>query len=314
MRERLALQLIFIAIFAVTLLSSTANAARISNWNIDISLNENKIADWFVTIDYQENVDKSDYFVLAEATNIEVFADSLPIECSVSKKLGTTILCENIDAKKIVYKFKTLDLITNMQDLFIFKYRFSVTQLTDKFSLVVRLPFGTAVVEKGRIEGTGLRRFEPPWGREGSDGRIIYLEWIENDPKLGETFDASAVYEDIIVIDQSMMIYVIGLIALVIIISIIYFVKFRRNIEDIFPLLTENERKVMEIIHKDKIVDQRRIVKDTDFSKAKVSRVIHDLIKRGLIEKKQKGRTNIIKLKRGGIVNKIRNELKEKEK
>jgi predicted transcriptional regulator len=301
---------IFIVFISFVLFSSTVNAVNLNNWNIDISINEDKSTDWTVTLEYEENVAKSDYFILADVTNIEVFADNLPIECSVSTKIGTTIICDKIYAKKIVYKFKIQNFIESVQNLFIFKYRFSITQLTDKFSLVVRLPLGTAIVEKNKIEGTGLRRFEPAWGREGSDGRRIYVEWIIHDPKLGETFDASVIYERIIVIDQPSFIYSIAIIIIAVIIAIIYFIKFRRTIEDILLVLTENERKIMEIIFKEKTVDQRKIVKETDFSKAKVSRIIHDLIKRGLIEKRQKGRTNIIKLKRIKRFEKI----KEKEK
>ncbi|MBI2580123.1 MAG: hypothetical protein HYW27_04445, partial [Candidatus Aenigmarchaeota archaeon] len=80
---------------------------------------------------------------------------------------------------------------------------------------------------------------------------------------------------------------------------ILYNKKFRISSRDILPVLTENERKVMEIVFNEKgEVDQRKIIKQTDFSKPKVSRIIHDLSGRGLIEKVPKGRTNIIKLKK----------------
>lgn len=302
----------FVLIVSFLLFPSLVNAANLDEWNIDISIKEDRSALWTVTLDYEENIEKSDYFILSDVTNVGVFADSLPIECEVSKKVGTTIVCENLDAKKIVYRFRTNDNVDSFQNLFIFNYRFSVTQLTDRFELTVKLPLGSAVVEKEKIEGTGLNRFEPIWGREGSDGRIIFVEWIVNDPRLGETFDASIVYENIIIIDQPQFLYAVAIIIIAIIIVAIYFFKFRSTIEDMLPVLTDNERKVMEIILKEKTVDQRKIVKDTDFSKAKVSRIIHDLIKRGLIEKKPKGRTNIIRLKSKKKLRKIGEKEKEK--
>jgi len=55
----------------------------------------------------------------------------------------------------------------------------------------------------------------------------------------------------------------------------------------------------MEILLREKgEVDQRTIVRETDFSKPKVSRVINDLIERGLVDKISKGRKNLIKLKK----------------
>ena len=64
------------------------------------------------------------------------------------------------------------------------------------------------------------------------------------------------------------------------------------------PILTDNERKVMEIIlDSKKPIDQREVVRKTDFSKSKVSRIVQNLTERKIIEKIPKGRTNILKLK-----------------
>ena len=52
------------------------------------------------------------------------------------------------------------------------------------------------------------------------------------------------------------------------------------------------------LLREKKDVDQRMIVKEADFSKAKVSRIIQELIKRDLIEKIPKGRNNLIRLKK----------------
>jgi uncharacterized membrane protein len=292
--------LLLALVFAtVIILSNTAYAAKLDNWEVDISVNDDKGANWTIKMDYAENVSRSSYFVLANVDNIEVFADDLPIECSVSREFGTTIICNNIDTKNVLYKFHTANLVDSVQNLFVFKHRFSITELTNRFYLVVKLPLGTAIVEKSKLEGTGLKRFEPAWGREGSDGRRIYIEWLANEPHLGETFDASVIYENIFLLpEQPIMIYIAIAAVILLILIALYFIKFRHKVEDMLPVLTENERRVMEIIIKEKMVDQRRIVKETDFSKAKVSRIIHDLIKRGLIEKTQTGRANIIKLKR----------------
>ena len=69
--------------------------------------------------------------------------------------------------------------------------------------------------------------------------------------------------------------------------------------------MTQNERKVIEILlNEKKDIDQRRIVKETDFSKTKVSRIIQGLVEKDLIEKIPKGRNNLIRLKTKGRINK----------
>jgi hypothetical protein len=286
--------------FAIILIIPVSFARPLSEWKIDVTINDDKTAGWIITLVYNQPVNRSDYFIFSPISDLSVYADDRPVRCSVSEKVGTSIICDSINSSKSVqYKFVAYNEISQIKDLNRFSYRFSITQLTDKFSLTVRLPLGAALVEKSKLEGTGMIRFEPAWGREGSDGRIIYMEWLATDPKLGDTYDVSLIYEKIIS-PSSDSIFIIAL-AVIIILSvsvIIYMFIKRRSPKNILPILTDGERKVVEIVLRDKEVDQRKIVKETDFSKAKVSRIIHDLVGRGVVEKRQKGRTNIIKLKK----------------
>ena len=271
--------------------------ADLSEWTTDISLNDDRSADWTVVLRYNESITKSDYFLLSRIQNVQVLADDMPVQCSVLEDIGTSILCDDVKASKMTYKFRSIDASRQLRNLLVFSQKFSLTQLTNKFSVTVRLSLGTALVEKTRLEGTGLPRFEPSWGRENTDGRRIFVEWIANEPKLGETYDISLVYEQVSI---SGIPVVPVLLILLAIMAITYFMFLRKpNMKDVLPILAVNERKVMEILLKEnKDVDQRKLIKDLDFSKPKVSRIIKDLSERGLVEKTRKGRTNIIRLKK----------------
>jgi uncharacterized membrane protein len=306
----------FIVLMLSIPLLPIARAAPLSDWTIETSINDDKSADWTVTLTYYENVKKSDYFMFARVFNVHVFADDMPVECSVAETVGTTILCNEVDARKLTYKFRTYDSINTVRNFNNFKYRFSIIQLTDKFSLRVYIPLGAAIVEKTRLEGTGMQKFEPSWGREGSDGRRIYVEWLMSTPKLGETFDVSLIYEQLRNIDQPVVQAAIIIIILVAAAVIIFLFKYRkRDIKEMLPVLTDGERKVVEIlIREKKPVDQRMVVKETDFSKPKVSRIIHDLEKRGVIEKIHKGRKNILTLKKTRDIEKTHENSQNKAK
>ncbi len=283
-------------LFALLLLPSLTFAG-LTEWSTDISLNDDRNADWIVVFRYNESVTKSDYFVLSRIQNVQVLADDAPVQCSLLEDVGTSILCNNIKASKVTYKFRSIGAARQIRNLLIFSQKFSLTQLTDKFSVVVRLPLGTALVEKARLEGTGISRFEPSWGREGTDGRRISVEWVATEPKLGETYDISVVYEQVSIGEIPVVPVLLTLLA---ILAVAYFMFLRRpNMKDVLPILNEQERKVMEILLKEnKEVDLRKLIKDLDFSKPKVSRIIKDLSDRGLVEKTRKGRTNIIRIKK----------------
>lgn len=287
----------FLLLLVVLLLSSIGNA-QLNNWDIDISIEDDDTTYWTVTLDNKEPVQRTDYFITSRLTGVEVIADGQFIDCEVSEKeLGTSIVCEDVNAAEIIYRFRALDLVTNLQDLSIFNYRFSITRITDQFSVIVRLPLGKGIVEKSKLEQTGLLPFEPIWGQEGSDGRRIFILWDLEDPDLGTSFDASVIYERITEVSVFTIVAVI-IVAIAVMIFFILSMR-KRTVKDVLPVLTEGERKVMEIlIREKKPVDQRKIVLETDFSKPKVSRIIQNLMNRELIEKTPKGRTNMIKLKR----------------
>ena len=287
-----------LSILFVLLLLPLAHCS-VNSWDIELYLQEDGTADWIVSLDYDENITRGDYYVLAEINRVDVYANEEPIQCSVSERgLGTSILCEDISTRKIEYRFNARNLVSISDDLRVFRYRFPITQLTNNFSVIVKLPLGSFLVDPTKLEGTGLLPYEPGFGEQGSDGRRIFVKWYLEKPKVGDSLNASVIYEQVIA-GHIIIIAGIGIVALVVI-AIILFTK-RRGMKDILPVLTEGERRVMEILLRDKKVDQKKIVKECDFSKSKVSRIIHDLEKRGLVSRIPKGRRNIITLKKGKI-------------
>ena len=283
---------------AIFLLAATAHAALV-DWTVDISVNDDGSNDWVAALTYNETVIKSDYFVLSKIMNLEVFADNKSVFCDVTEEIGTSIVCKDIEAKELVYKFHTKKFVDNLQKLMIFRYPFSITERVERFHISLKLPLGTAIVEETKLGNTGLRPFEPEFGREGSDGRRIFISWTFDKPVLGQTINAYAIYENVLGFDPfTNFIIIMSVIVGGFIVLLVYISK-KRRVRDILPVLTDSERKLMEILLREKgEVDQRILVKETDFSKAKVSRIINELIGRGLLDKISKGRKNIIKLKK----------------
>ncbi len=297
-------KIILLLFLAFIILPSYSN---IKEQNINISLNEDQTADWVVRVDYKNNITKSTYYILSSISDLKVFSNlnsnsksnETPINCFLTKRqIGVEIICNDIDTNSITYKFRTFS-VQNLQNFFTLRYRFYVTENIDSLIIKIRLPLGTALLEPSKLSETGLKPFEPDFGKQGSDGRHIFVQW-QMEPKLGDDYDIHLIYEKLTVQDtlNTLLVPIASVFSIFVVIIIFYiYIRRKSTVKNILPILTDNERKVMQIVLQKKQADQRTIVKETDFSKAKTSRIITNLIDRGIIEKTPKGRTNIIKLK-----------------
>ena len=70
----------------------------------------------------------------------------------------------------------------------------------------------------------------------------------------------------------------------------------QKQLHRILRVLPEDERIILELLVKEKKMDQTYIVAESGLSKVKVSRVLSKLEQRKVIEKKPMGNTNLIKL------------------
>ncbi|MBI2971265.1 MAG: hypothetical protein HYY37_02485 [Candidatus Aenigmarchaeota archaeon] len=282
----------------LVLLLMPAAHAELQRWDVNISLEDDGTARWNVVFQYKENISRSDYYILAKVTEPGVLADGRFVDYRLAQQsIGTSIVVEGINASRVEYRFRTLGLVSDFAGFSNFNYRFTITELTDAFTVTVKLPLGFGIAEKSKLKDTGLNPFEPVWGTEGSDGRSIYLFWQLEKPRIGQAHNVLILYERVLEINQVAQNLAIVILVTIVVLFIVYSRK--RRYDEVLPVLTEGERKVVEILLREKKdTDQRRLVTELDYSKAKVSRIVQNLVQRGLIESVRKGRTNLIRLKK----------------
>ena len=70
-----------------------------------------------------------------------------------------------------------------------------------------------------------------------------------------------------------------------------------RQAYTMLKVLPEDERKILEVLLKEKKIEQTYLVAESGLSKVKVSRILMRLEQRGIVEKKPLGNTNLIKLR-----------------
>lgn len=192
-------------------------------------------------------------------------------------------------------KFSSEEAVNNLGEMISFNADIRTPQ--DVKRMVVK-----AVLKEGFIlikepEGTtNVVPYSPKEGKEGSDGRKIFVEWERLEVKRGEGIDVSVNYEKIASVvqtDQNIVFLFIGILILVIAIAVGLGGREKKEMDT--SILKQDEKKVFEIINeKGGMCKQRVIVAETDFSKAKVSRLIKDLEERGLIRTEKSGRSKKI--------------------
>ncbi len=70
----------------------------------------------------------------------------------------------------------------------------------------------------------------------------------------------------------------------------------RRQLQRVLRVLPEDERVILELLVKERRMEQTYLVAESGLSKVRVSRTLSRLEQRGIIEKKPLGNTNLVKL------------------
>ena len=294
-------QLIIWTILALFIYSSTSFASEISLHKVEIRLGEDGTASILAEVRYAK-LTTSDvpYFVLGRAYDVEARDEHTQLECrTFDQPYGTYISCippaNNLENYTVYFTFRLKGLVAAEPTFNRFVYSYGVKEPTDQFTLKLYLPEGYGLVKTNEEQ---VLPYFPQGASIGSDGRHVTLEWDLIKPQLGSTLTFSVMYEHVGIKPYNTAYYLLPFLAAA---ALIAFLLFRfRKAKDVLSVLTEDERKVIEVIRAKgkKYVKQRDIVRMTNFSKAKVSRILAALEERGLVKRERVGRTNRVKLSR----------------
>jgi uncharacterized membrane protein len=250
----------------------------------------NDTAYYKLSIIFINHTSKSFTIPLGSASNIKL---ETSVNCIEQKRMIETNIFCNFEASSrtdivIEYDAKT---VSKKDSYFLFTDSFKIVEDTNSISILVKLP-----------EGTGLKEpteesYNPKYALIGSDGRRPLINWVKNDVKAGERFDVSVAFEKIG--EQPTASFPFGIILVMVLIvfsSLGLFYQFYwrgKNLRLILPVLKKDEKKIFDtIIKHGNGINQKIIVKDSGYSKAKVSKVLSSLKERRLIKLERIGRSN----------------------
>jgi uncharacterized membrane protein len=217
-----------------------------------------------------------------------------PAKCSIVRKvLDTAVTCDMkaADRTDITVTYSSDESVNKRDSYLLFADSFKLTEDIKTLNVLVKLPEATGLKEP--IESS----YTPSDALIGSDGRRLVINWLRNNLPAGETFDVSIAFEPTGAVIPSE--FPIEYVIVIIVISFSAFALFyqfyykNRGVKLIFPVLKKDEKIIFNSIMKNGSgVNQKVIVKDSGYSKAKVSKVLKSLSERGLIKLERIGRSN----------------------
>ena len=265
------------------------------------------------------NADKSEnsisFSLVPHTSNLQIYMDNKKLEsCDAKEKIGETeILCdfESPVSGKHFFKIEfdsDYPLIKLNQERLMFRSGYEPVVETERFIFVLQLPLGYIIPEESGKDETFF--INPQADNIYSDGQRIILRWEEK--QLDEKFEISVISEQITKPFNLNLILIIALI-----VGILFYVLYIKKIKKkkqgtaIKRKKGKSKTEILEghLIESEKIIVdelknadkkelwQKQLQLKTDFSKAKLSRVIRNLEARNIIQKIPFGNTNKIKLK-----------------
>ena len=222
---------------------------------------------------------------------------NFPMECRTEKRqYGSDVVCDVSSlgsSGSFKVEYETRDLVVRAGESRLFKQQIVVPIDASKVQFKVVLPDGTGLV--------GEKAYLPEDGFNATDGRRIYVSWTQENAKKGDIISSQITYQYFFP-DVGLLGVALPIAAILAIIA--YIVTRRQPITNkvepmkyILPILKEDEKLVMEkILAAGSPVHQKHVVKETGYSKGKVSKVLTSLEQRGMVRLERIGRSNKIYL------------------
>ncbi|HDH91510.1 MAG TPA: winged helix-turn-helix transcriptional regulator [Candidatus Aenigmarchaeota archaeon] len=291
--------MLILAFFYSLLISLNLSFAQIQYYGVETVLEKSGKSFTKLTITFAEPVKNFSFSVMGRVENFKAETIGEFIECKQEISGISLIYCDlNLSQEKRTIKlsFETKDFVKILDDKFIFYADFGLKKDIDSIFVSVKLPEGMALVNKNISE----RVLFPENSTILSDGRHIIVSWKLSDLRKDQPLIFQIIYEPLTPTKTFFPLshlIILGIAIASISFLIFYFYYLRKPKELVLSVLDDFERRVLNsIIEAGGEIKQKKVVKATNLSKAKVSRVVKSLEKRGLIEVKRVGRTNLLKL------------------
>ena len=287
----------FLIISTFLVLFSIANAQEIKILKIDIEIDEKKsFVDIALTLKNFTNFTWYLFFPIDKSTFN--FSSNRKIDCKIEGEETTLINCKlpTKNLTTVFFQFFTNFFVRRVgKEELSFLADFSLPYKIENSIVYVKLPEGC------RFEN--IKNILPKPTDIKSDGRRIFGYWKFENLTSSSPLRFSFIFECVKKETKLSSLLVVGYLFTGLIVAIllayVFYYRKKKQSKLVLSLIDPDEKKVLEILANfDNPVNQKRIVELTNFSKAKVSRIISSLVKRKIIKVERRGRNNFIEIRK----------------
>lgn len=279
----------------IFLLLLPISSAQIVDLDISVEIHDDGLSDVFMIFQFTDDIKEVFFPFYVDYQDVSTTNGN----CSVITDVKGNILhCVPPSPFMIGYvtmetKFKTKDFINKDGNITMLSMDVPLMERAEDIEIEIKLPRDTTLSEDV------LLPISPSGSSATLEGRRVVVRWSFENKKKGDIIPVRIYYESLIPPNDNDYFFTIIIAAIVIIVLpfMVYFNLRKKKI--VRTVLDDNEKTVFDLLNnaKGKTLTQREIVRVTDFSKAKTSRLIKNLQERGLIKVEKVGRKNKITLK-----------------
>ena len=296
----------FASVFMLPLIVSAANGQGLEYYGVESTINEDMTVKTTVSIKFMQPVEAFEYVLAYKAFNLTATSSFDSPECGFFEGKDTSrIVCSlkgMTEAKNLLtLTFYTKGQVTESRSESTFSSDYSVPYPIKDTFIMIRIPKNSALSKEPANQS-----YSPSDGKTLSDGKYIMVYWQQENLTLGSNIKYSVSYAVPISagIYSNLLVVAVAAIVIISMISVAIYVRrgslyAKTTTEVIASVLNSDEKKVVDILvkHGGKS-GQKIIVRESDFSKAKVSRLVKNLKERGVVDIEPiSGRENRIILK-----------------
>jgi len=285
-------------------ISGNGLAIGLDYYGIDTEINNDMTVSNKVVLKFEEPVAHLDYGFDFEIYDLEASVDFNWVSCDIDTQEGRSdVSCDFMgmtsEKNTLTLEFKSKTGIKIVDDRYQYSSEYDVSLPVKRIFISVKLPRNGILAEEVANES-----YFPSDGDIYTDGRNIIVYWERYDLNPGDSIQFSVLYTITLVggVFYNMIITVMTLIVIVVMIGLAFYIRRSpKTVEAVKAVLSRDEKMMVDILNKYKgKIGQKVIVRESDFSKAKVSRLVKNLQERGVIDIEPiSGRENRIMLKLG---------------
>jgi len=300
-------QLLFVLLMTaicIALTTGTARAVTLEYYGIEDTINSDNSVDNSIVLQFKEPVGHLDYQLGFRISNLTSESDFPFTECtSKDTDSGSMISCDFIgmtkSQNKLVLRFRTNDIVDETGDNYRFSVNYGVSVPIERAFVLIKLP------ENGILaESVANQSFFPQDGNVITDGRLIMVYWNKYNLTSGNDLQYAVLFNMPGARDPLFNYVIIMLTAAIIIVMVGIAIYMKRGPKGAKPedviesVLNRDEKVIVSILNKNEgKAGQKVLVRESDFSKAKVSRLVSNLKGRGVVDTEPiSGRENMVKL------------------